>query len=73
MVSNFEEITKSPEALGEFLRALPILDGPWDTEFQRRYCAGCGKVSCDDEEPCPHEEKRNNPGWWLGLAAENQV
>ena len=42
--------------------------------FQRKYCAGCGKVSCDDGSPCPYEDKRNNPLWWLsqesGKAAE---
>ena len=44
----FEQITKSPEVLGEFLRGLPVIEAPWDEEFQRKYCAGCGKVSCDD-------------------------
>ena len=48
MATNFEAITKNPETLAAFLRALPILEGPWDEEFQRNYCAGCGKVSCDD-------------------------
>lgn len=66
-VNNFEKLTKSPDTLGAFLRALPVLEGPWDTEFQRRYCDGCGKVSCDDGSGCPYEEKRNNPGWWLTL------
>ena len=45
MATNFEAITKNPETLAAFLRALPILEGPWDEEFQRNYCAGCGKVS----------------------------
>lgn len=69
MATNFEAITKNPETLATFLRALPILEGPWDEEFQRNYCAGCGKVSCDDGSPCPYEDKRNSPGWWLGLEA----
>ena len=47
-MTNFEAITKNPETLTAFLRDLPILEGPWDEEFQRNYCAGCGKVSCDD-------------------------
>lgn len=68
-VNNFEKLTKSPDTLGAFLRALPVLEGPWDTEFQRRYCDGCGKVSCDDGSGCPYEGKRNNPGWWLTLEA----
>lgn len=69
MATNFEEITKSPEVLGTFLRALPIFEGPWDVEFERQYCAGCGKASCDDGSRCPYEDKRNNPDWWLGLEA----
>lgn len=67
MATNFEEIARTPETLAAFLRSLPVLDGPWDEEFQRNYCAGCGKVSCDDGSPCPYEDKRNSPGWWLGL------
>lgn len=47
-MNNFEEITKNPETLGAFLRGLPVIEAPWDEEFQRKYCAGCGKVSCDD-------------------------
>ena len=73
-VNNFEEITKNPETLGAFLRGLPVIEAPWDEAFQRKYCAGCGKVSCDDGSPCPYEDKRNNPLWWLsqesGKAAE---
>lgn len=29
-MNNFERITASPEALGDFLGALPILSGPWE-------------------------------------------
>lgn len=50
-MNNFEEITKNPETLGAFLRGLPVIEAPWDEEFQRKYCAGCGKVSCDDSYP----------------------
>ena len=60
-MTNFEAITKNPETLAAFLRDLPILEGPWDEEFQRNYCAGCGKVSCDDGSPCPYEDKREGP------------
>ena len=73
-MNNFEEITKNPETLGAFLRGLPVIEAPWDEAFQRKYCAGCGTVSCDDGSPCPYEDKRNNPLWWLsqesGKAAE---
>lgn len=58
-MTNFEAITKNPETLAAFLRDLPILEGPWDEEFQRNYCAGCGKVSCDDGSPCPYTPSRS--------------
>ena len=34
-MNNFEEITKNPETLGAFLRGLPVIEAPWDEEFQR--------------------------------------
>ena len=49
----FEQITKSPEVLGEFLRGLPVIEAPWDREFQERFCADCLYLNCDG---CPHEE-----------------
>ena len=58
----FERLTKSPKALGAFLRALPVLDGPWDVAFQRQFCKGCIEITCDT---CPNEAYRNNPEWWL--------
>lgn len=66
----FEQITKSPEVLGEFLRGLPIIEAPWDREFQERFCADCLYLNCDG---CPHEEYRNNPLWWLTLEAEERA
>lgn len=63
-MTQFEKITESPETLGAFLAALPVIDGPWDKEFQARFCADCLYLGCD---VCPHEEFRNNPGWWLTL------
>ena len=69
-VNNFEKLTKGPDALGAFLRTLPILEGPWDTEFHARFCAGCAAENCDT---CPNEEFRNNPGWWLTLEAGKAV
>lgn len=65
-MTNFEKLTKSPETLGAFLASLPCVEGPWDGEFQDRFCVDCGADSCDD---CPNERYRNNPGWWLGLEA----
>ena len=66
-MTQFEKITESPEVLGAFLAALPVVDGPWDKEFHERYCADCLYLGCD---ACPHEEFRNNPGWWLTLETD---
>ncbi len=63
-MTQFEKITQSPETLGAFLAALSVIDGPWDTEFQARFCAGCAAENCD---ACPNQRFRNNPGWWLTL------
>ena len=63
-MTQFEKITESRETLATFLAALPVIDGPWDKEFQARFCADCLYLGCD---ACPHEEFRNNPGWWLTL------
>ena len=34
-MTNFEKITETPEALGEFLASLPVATGSWDEEFHR--------------------------------------
>ena len=65
--TNFANLTQSPEALGAFLSSLPVLKGPWDEEFHRRYCNGCTRTDCDGGEGCPHSEQRNNQLWWLKL------
>lgn len=39
-VNNFEKLTKGPDALGAFLRTLPVLEGPWDAEFHARFIRG---------------------------------
>lgn len=67
MKTIFESITESRSTLGDFLRGLPILEAPWDAEFQSRFCSGCAKENCDT---CPNEAFRNNPEWWLSLKAE---
>ena len=64
-MTNYEKITKSPEALGAFLASLPCIDGPWDTEFHKQYCSVCVEPECDR---CPNKDFRGNPGWWLTLA-----
>ena len=69
-MTQFEKITESPEVLAAFLAALPVIDGPWDKEFQKRFCAGCAATDCD---ACPHAAERNNPVWWLSLSAGPDV
>lgn len=63
-VNNFERITASLEALGDFLGALPILSGPWDDDFHRVFCDSCDAENCDAEN-CAHQAERNSPTWWL--------
>lgn len=67
--TNFQKITKSPEALAAFIGSLPTLSGPWDDSFHREFCDDCPAENCDAEN-CPHNAERDNPLWWLGLAAE---
>ena len=62
-MNNFERITASPEALGDFLGALPILSGPWDDDFHRVFCDSCDAENCDAEN-CAHQAERNSPTWW---------
>lgn len=68
--TNFEAITAGAQELGRFLRSLPIIEAPWDTEFQKRYCSGCRAENCD---ACLNERFRNNPEWWLSLEADSGV
>lgn len=63
-MNNFERITASPEALGDFLGALPILSGPWGDDFHRVFCDSCNAENCDAEN-CAHQAERNSPTWWL--------
>lgn len=63
-MNNFERITASPEALGDFLGALPILSDPWDDDFHRVFCDSCNAENCDAEN-CAHQAERNSPTWWL--------
>ncbi len=46
-MTNFEKITETPEALGEFLASLPVADGPWDAEFHKAFCDNCKRKNCD--------------------------
>lgn len=71
-MKNFERIAETPEALGAFLAALPVADGPWNTEFHRAFCDTCPAQNCDGMN-CPHNAERNNPLWWLNKEADQDV
>lgn len=67
-MSNYEKVTASPEVLGAFLSSLPVATGPWDESFHEEFCNSCKGKNCDgDGKKCPHQDKRNNPTWWLRL------
>ena len=61
----FDRITKSPQALADFLQAIPAINAPWDDAFHRLCCSSCSAADCD---ACRRPE-RDNPLWWLGLPA----
>ena len=44
--SVFDAITKDKPTLAGFLRSFPVIEAPWDTEFQKRYCSGCAAEDC---------------------------
>lgn len=64
MSTRYEKAASSQEAMAALLATIPGADAPWNKEFQKQFCRECGLQNCDE---CPHEEYRNNPGWWLGL------
>jgi len=64
----FEAVTKDAATLARMLGALPVLEAPWDTAFQKLYCVSCDADNCDAEN-CPNNAFRNNPAWWLSLDA----
>jgi len=66
-MTNFEKLMASQEVLAAFLASIPAATRPWDEDFQQTVCTHCTLVDC---EPCPHEEKRSNPRWWLAQEAE---
>lgn len=68
--TNFDRIAANATELGRFLGSLPVLEAPWDTEFQKRHCEKCLLTDCDC---CPNEKFRNNPEWWLSLKEEGEA
>ena len=69
-MSNFEKITETPEAMGAFLESLTVINSPWEDGFHKAFCGTCGKTDCGI---CPHQDKRNNPLWWLKLGEKPGV
>lgn len=67
----FEKIAASPEALGDFLASLAVIDTPWEDAFHKAFCTECGRENCD-EKRCPFQDERDNPTWWLKLDAERE-
>ena len=47
----FDRITASPQALADFLQAIPAINAPWDDAFHRIYCDQCAAENCDN---CPN-------------------
>lgn len=66
-MTNFEKITETPEALGEFFASLPVATGPWDEEFHRAFCDSCELLECRTET-CPYKGSR--PLWWLMMGGK---
>ena len=64
-MTNFEKIAETPEALGEMLASLTVINSPWEDAFHKAFCTACGQTDCGK---CPHENERNNPTWWLNQA-----
>lgn len=70
-MTNFEKLTASPDTLGAFLASIPVANAPWDDAFHKEYCAGCPLEDC--EPSCPHQDKRENPCWWLKQETERRA
>jgi Fe-S-cluster-containing dehydrogenase component len=69
-MNNYEKYTSSPEMLEKLLKEVSTREEkPWEIAFNRIFCHECEHDTCP--EVCPHEEQRDNPGWWLGLEAEH--
>lgn len=62
-MTKFEQLTASPEILGTFLTSITVINSPWEEAFHKEFCVGCCQEDC--EPVCPHQDKRNNPTWWL--------
>lgn len=62
VMTYFQKITASQEALAAFLSSLNVADGPWDFLFRQTFCTKCRASNCN---VCPHEAERGNPAWFL--------
>ena len=67
-MNNYEKYPSSPEMLEKLLKEVATkAEKPWEIAFNRIFCDECEHDTGPDV--CPHEEYRDNPGWWLGLEA----
>lgn len=65
-MNNFEKITKTPQALAEFLCELPVLEGPWDETFREKHCKTCEIEDCAH---CPHGNEKKRIEEYLAMKA----
>ena len=61
-ITNFDSITESPERLTEFLCSLPVIEGPWDEYFHKKYCKQCDLEECTQ---CKHGDQKERIAEWL--------
>ena len=40
-MTNFKKFAETPEALGELLASLTVIDSPWEDAFHKAFCADC--------------------------------
>ena len=66
-MNNFEKITKTPQALAEFLCELPVLEGPWDDAFRAKHWKA-GEI--EDGAHCPHGDEKKRIEEYLATEAE---
>ena len=67
-MNNFEKYTSSPEMIEKLLKEVSEkAEKPWEIAFEQIFCSSCAFDDCP--KVCPHEDCRDNPGWWLGLEA----
>lgn len=70
-MTNYERLTASPDTLGAFLATLPVTDVPGTRPFKRSSAPDAHKRTVS--QAAPHQDKRNNPAWWLMQETERRA